>query len=426
MRPYDSLREKLVQPFVLFGYVVSATLSLTIFALLAHIEERAIARTLHVELKAFRNRHAYDPQARPAESGVLRGTFLPAPGIRIPADFSTGMEVLDIRNIDDVDYSVLFADVGGRGFALLYDRSYIKSNLADLALLMLIATGAMTLLTFLVAHRLSRRVIQPIVKLIDEVSAKADLRGLPGERVAFDDKAYPADEIGALVKALDRYSSRLQDFALREGYFAADVSHELLTPLAVITGAVEVMSELPELSEPVRRRLATVYRNAGRMTQILEAMLLLAREESPYADPSCNLAEVIAEAVADCTPSLEGRPVVIGIRELEPVTLPVERSLVYVLVSNLLRNACAHTREGSIDVSLHATGLKVADTGIGVPEPRLNEMFRRHAKSQESAGHGLGLSIVARICERLRWEIAVESAPGKGTTFSIRFLNLPD
>ncbi len=426
MRPYDSLREKLVQPFVLFGYVVSATLSLTIFALLAHIEERAIARTLHVELKAFRNRHAFDPQARPAESGVLRGTFLPAPGIRIPADFSTGMEVLDIRNIDDVDYSVLFADVGGRGFALLYDRSYIKSNLADLALLMLIATGAMTLLTFLVAHRLSRRVIQPIVKLIDEVSAKADLRGLPGERVAFDDKAYPADEIGALVKALDRYSSRLQDFALREGYFAADVSHELLTPLAVITGAVEVMSELPELSEPVRRRLATVYRNAGRMTQILEAMLLLAREESPYADPSCNLAEVIAEAVADCTPSLEGRPVVIAIRELEPVTLPVERSLVYVLVSNLLRNACAHTREGSIDVSLHATGLKVADTGIGVPEPRLNEMFRRHAKSQESAGHGLGLSIVARICERLRWEIAVESAPGKGTTFSIRFLNLPD
>lgn len=426
MRPYDSLREKLVQPFVLFGYVVSATLSLTIFALLAHIEERAIARTLHVELKAFRNRHAFDPQARPAESGVLRGTFLPAPGIRIPADFSTGMEVLDIRNIDDVDYSVLFADVGGRGFALLYDRSYIKSNLADLALLLLIATGAMTLLTFLVAHRLSRRVIQPIVKLIDEVSAKADLRGLPGERVAFDDKAYPADEIGALVKALDRYSNRLQDFALREGYFAADVSHELLTPLAVITGAVEVMSELPELSEPVRRRLATVYRNAGRMTQILEAMLLLAREESPYADPSCNLAEVIAEAVADCMPSLEGRPVVIAIRELEPVTLPVERSLVYVLVSNLLRNASAHTREGSIDVSLQATGLKVADTGIGVPEPRLNEMFRRHAKSQESAGHGLGLSIVARICERLRWEIAVESAPGKGTTFSFRFLNLPD
>ncbi|QLQ25992.1 MAG: HAMP domain-containing histidine kinase [Dechloromonas sp.] len=426
MRPYDSLREKLVQPFVLFGYVVSATLSLTTFALLAHIEERAIARTLQVELEAFRNRHALNPQARPAESGVLRGTFLPAPGIRIPAGFSTGMEVLDIRNIDDVDYSVLFADVGGRGFALLYDRSYIKSNLADLAFLLLIATGAMTLLTFLVANRLSRRVIQPIVKLIDEVSAKADLRGLPGERVAFDDTAYPADEIGALVKALDRYSNRLQDFALREGYFAADVSHELLTPLAVITGAVEVMSELPELSEPVRRRLATVYRNAGRMTQILEAMLLLAREESPYADPSCNLAEVIAEAVADCMPSLEGRPVVIAIRELEPVTLPVERSLVYVLVSNLLRNACAHTREGSIDVSLQATGLKVADTGIGVPEPRLNEMFRRHAKSQESAGHGLGLSIVARICERLRWEIAVESAPGKGTTFSFRFLNLPD
>jgi signal transduction histidine kinase len=426
MRPYDSLREKLVQPFLLLGFIVSATLSLTTFALLAHIEERAIARTLQVELESFINRHALNPEAKPAESGLLRGTFLPARGIPMPDDFSPGANVLEIRIIDDVDYSILFAEVGGQAFALLYDRSYIKNNLSSLALLLLLATALTTLLSFLVGHRLSRRVIQPILKLINEVSAKAEFRGLPEGRAQFDEKAYPPDEIGALVKALDRFSDKLYDFARRESYFSADVSHELRTPVAVISGVAEVLYELPELNDPVRRRLATIYRNAGRMSQVLEAMLLLAKEEVPDDDPSCSLKDVISEAIADCMPSLEGRPVVISSRELAHVSLPVERSLVYVLISNVLRNACAYTREGSIEVSLDSTCLKVADTGIGIPETRLNEMFSRYTKGQESAGYGLGLSIVSRICERLRWEIAVESKPGQGTTFTFHFLNPPN
>ncbi len=421
MRPYDSLREKLVQPFLLLGFVVSATLSLTTFALLAHIEERAIARTLNVELESFRNRHALNPEAMPANSGLLHGTYLPAKGIRIPADFPSGTDILEIRNIDDVDYSVLFADVAGQPFAQLYDRSYIKSNLASFALLLLVATGVMTLLSFFVGYRLSRRVIHPILKLIDEVSAKAELRGLPGERIAFDDKAYPPDEIGTLVKALDRFSVRLYDFALRESYFAADVSHELRTPVAVISGTAEVLSEFPELADPIRKRLATVYRNAGRMTQILEAMLLLAKEENPDADPSCSVEDVIHEAIADCSPSLDGRPVVITAENLAHVHLPIERSLVYVLLINILRNACANTRQGWIAISLTNHSLQITDTGIGIPDERLAEMFSRYAKGNESSGYGLGLSIVARICERLKWTIAVHSIPGEGSTFTFSF-----
>lgn len=421
MQPYDSLRRKLVQPFLLLGFIVSATLSLTTFALLAQIEERAVARTLNVELESFRHRRTINPQATPAESSLLRGIFLPAPQLKRYPELSGEMTALEFRTIDDADYSVLFAQVDGRPFALLYDRSYIKSNMASLALLLLLATGGMTLLSFVVGYQLSRRVVQPIVRLLDDVTFRAGQRSIPEEGIGFSDQGYPPDEIGRLVRELDRFSHRLYEFVQRESYFAADVSHELRTPVAVISGAAEVLAEVPGLDEPVRQRISVIHRNAVRMSQILEAMLILAKEERSDADPSCNLADVAEEVVADCLPALRGRPVTIRTEIAERVVLPVERSLAYVLVSNILRNACAYTREGMVRVILERDRLVIADTGIGIPEDRFPELLQRHSKGEGSTGHGLGLSIVARISERLRWQIAVESSAGQGTRFSFRF-----
>jgi signal transduction histidine kinase len=421
MLPYDSLRERLVQPFLLLGFIVSATLSLTTFALLAQIEERAVERTLNVELESFRHRRSINPLASPAESSLLRGVFLPAEQLTRYPELSGNTSILEMRTLDDGEYSVLFAQVDGRPFALLYDRSYIKSNMASLALLLLLATAGMTLLSFAVGYRLSRRVVQPIVRLLNDVSFKAGQRNMPPENIGFSDLGYPPDEIGRLVRELDRFSHRLYEFVQRESYFAADVSHELRTPVAVISGAAEVLAEVPGLDEPVRQRISAIHRNAVRMSQVLEAMLILAKEERSDADPSCNLAEVVEDAVADCSPALQGRPVSIQIGIGERVVLPVERSLAYVLVSNVLRNACACTREGMIRVTLDHSALEIADTGMGIAEDRFPELLRRHAKGEGSTGHGLGLSIVARISERLRWQIAVESSPGQGTRFRFVF-----
>lgn len=421
MRPYDSLRQRLVQPFLLLGFIVSSALSLITFALLAQIEERAIARTLQVEMDSFRYRLANNPAALPAQSSLLHGYFLPDPRLPKYPEVAGSDQILEIRNVSDSEYSILFSRVADRPFALLYDRSYIKSNLQYVALLLLIATAVMTLVSFLVGYRLSRRVIAPILRLVRDVSRKAQLRNFSMERFGFSDADYPRDEIGDLVQALDRFSDRLYAFVQRESYFAADVSHELRTPVAVILGATEVLSEVPALPEAARRRIATIQRSAARMSQLLEAMLILAKEERIDSDPSCNLDEVVREAVTDSLPTLEGRPVRIDCDIAQRVSLPIERSLAYVLVSNVLRNACAYTREGVIAISLTPARLAISDTGIGIPEDRYQEMFQRHRKGEGSSGHGLGLSIVARICERLNWTISVNSSSNEGTEFTFVF-----
>lgn len=421
MHPYDSLREKLVQPFVLLGFVVSATLALSTFALLAQIEERAVLRTLHAELESFRYRRAQNPDAAPANASLLRGHFLPAENLASIKPLPPGEEQVEIRTLGDTDFSILVADVGGRPFALLYDRSYIKSNLEQVALLLLIATGTMTLLSFSVGYRLSRRVVRPIVRLLDDVSTKASQPAPADGRIGFSAQDYPQDEIGRLVRELDRFALRLYSFLQRESCFAADVSHELRTPVTVILGATEVLAELPGLPDGVRQRIAIIQRQASRMAQILEAMLLLGREDGPDHDPACSIAEVIEEAVADCLPSLAGRPVRIELDLQAHPILAAERSLAYVVVSNLVRNACAYTKEGLIRVSLFDDALEVADTGVGIPGERFPELMQRHAKGEGSTGHGLGLSIVARVCDRLGWRFSVDSAAGRGTRVTMRF-----
>lgn len=421
MQHYDSLREKLALPFVLLAFGVSSTLSLFTFGLVAHIEERAILRTLHVELESFRNRYALSTDTLPIRAALLRGYFLSEiPQYPFPGPMSRG-DHAEIREFDGVTYSVMRAEVGGRPFALFYDRSYISENLQQLALILLVATALFTLFSFVIGAQLARKLLRPIVKLIGEVSDKARQLGRSPEAIKFSRENYPADEVGQLVGELDRFTLRLHGFAQRESYFAGDVSHELRTPVAVVSGVAEVLAEHPELPDSVRSRIATIQRQVSRMAHILEAMLLLAQEGLDDGDPSCALAEVVDDVVADCSPALSGRPVSIEVDIVEPALLHVEHSLAYVLISNVLRNACAYTREGVIHVRLDHDSLEVADTGIGIPEERFPELFLRHSKGEESTGYGLGLSIVARISERLGWQVDVTSEPGKGTRFRFVF-----
>jgi signal transduction histidine kinase len=281
-------------------------------------------------------------------------------------------------------------------------------------------------LSALVGIVLTGQVVRPIRRLVTDIAEKSStIDARAGAPVSFSAADYPSNEIGQLVRALDQFALRLHRFMQRESHFAADVSHELRTPIAVIRGAAEVLVENREFTEPVRERLRTIHRQAVRMGGLLEAMLLLARENEPGGDPACALAEVVEEALADCTARAAPGSVAVALEIRERPIVPAEHSLAYVVISNLLRNAFAHTREGSITVRLTADRIEIIDTGIGIPEHRFPEIFERLVKGEESDGSGLGLSIVARITEMLGWQIGIESRSGAGTQVNVRFAAAP-
>lgn len=410
MQPYESLRQKLGQPFLLQGFVVSAVISLITFGLLAEIEENAIQRALHAELESFRYRVDLNANAAPANGTLLRGYYLPDPSLGGIKPATPGEESLENRFIGDSEFSVLVSDIRGKPFVLLYDRSYIQDNLQQLALILLVTTLLMTLLSFMVGYQLSRKVLQPILRLVDDVSRKATGSNQLGPQ-GFVESDYPRDEIGQLVRELDRFSHRIYTAMQRESDFSADVSHELRTPVAVIMGTSEVLAELPGVSEMASQRVEVIQRHALRMGQILDAMLLLGREEVRTEDDlACSIADVVDDVLADCRPLLINRPVELTVNIATCPVLAVERALVYVLISNLVRNACAHTSSGLIEVSLREFAFEVSNTTNQSGEWPSGFM-KRHVRGAGSLGHGLGLSIVGRVCERLSWDLAFEPRP---------------
>jgi signal transduction histidine kinase len=419
---YNSLRKRLVLPFGLLGLLVSAVLSSVTFWLVADIEAHSIERVLHAEMESFRDREARNPSAKAPSATLILGDFLPSaafPSI-VPAVAESNR--IQRLSIGDREYTVLVEEVAGRPYALRYDRTVSKAGLADLAWVLVAGTLLLGALSALVGHVLAGQVVRPIRQLLNDISEKAaTIDARSQSPVFFSAERFPDNEIGQLARALDQFAMRLHGFIERESYFSADVSHELRTPIAVIRGAAEVLAENREVSEAVRERLRTMHRQAVRMGEILDAMLLLARETGPSADPACALAEVIEEAMADCMPWLDGRPLQVEFDIRDRPIVPVERSLAYVVISNLLRNACSHTRAGNITVRLMADRVEIIDTGIGIAEDRFPEIFNRHIKGEDSSGSGLGLSIVARITQLIRWEIGIESRSGSGTHVTVRF-----
>lgn len=419
---FDSLSSSLVLPFVLLGYAVSSALGLLTFGLVADLEERAITRSLQVEMESFENRKARNPAALPPSAALLAGYYLPVPDFPKLEPVKHGQQRIERILHNDREYSVLITDVGGIPYALIYDRSHVASSLGNLALYLLLGCGLMTLLSFLVGNHLASQVVRPIVKLLGEVSERSEKTSLhEASPLTFSSTDYPNNEIGRLVHGLDQFALRLNGFLKRESYFAGDVSHELRTPVAVIRGSAEVLVAYQNLPEPIQERLHTIHRQAERMGQILEAMLILSKEEAIGGDPACAMVEVVNDAVADCSHSLSGRPVRIAVEVAERPILPVERSLAYVVVSNLLRNACAYTREGLITIHIDDAHLEIVDTGVGMPQERFPELLHRHVKGEESCGHGLGLSIVDRVTQRLGWHLEAQSVVGTGTRVSVFF-----
>lgn len=420
-RRYDSLRNKLLLPFALLGFIVSALLSALTHTLVADLEERSVQRMLQFELENFRYRRQLNPKALLPSTTVVRGFFLPSkefPDIRADAEANRFFSHYKKGR----HYTVLIGDIDGKPLALLYDSTISDVGQEQLGWLLVGGVFLMTLLSGLVGNRLAGQVVRPIARLLRDISEKSnsiDPRTM--QAMGFTAEDYPNNEIGGLVLALDRFAERLMGYAQRESYFASDVSHELRTPVAVIRGAAEILVEEPNLREPVRQRLQTIHRQSVRMTEMLEAMLLLAREQPETTDPACDIAEVIEDAVADVQPTLSGRPVSLRCTINERPIVPAERPLAYVVISNLLRNACTHTREGLIQVRLFTDRAEVEDTGIGIPRERFAEIFHRHVKGDSSPGTGLGLSIVARITEVLGWTIDLSSQPGAGTRVTIHF-----
>lgn len=214
--------------------------------------------------------------------------------------------------------------------------------------------------------------------------------------------------------------------------FVANASHELRSPLTVISGYLDALADDEELPESWRVPISEMLRQANRMTEILRDLIELTRLESEDSKPKRDLVDIteMLRAIVREFESRKDRPKLNLTIDSDAALVGSETEL-HSIFHNLIHNAVRFTpSNGSVDVSWHADGagavFEVRDTGIGIPMeqiPRITERFYRvdPGRSRATGGTGLGLAIVKHALQRHNGTLAIQSSVGVGSTFTCRF-----
>src|SRR6266852_6186453 len=333
-----------------------------------------------------------------------------------------------------IHYVVHYVTGAGPQFGAILAGADVRT--AELGPDELLSTFALVLplglaLALLMGSWISRRALAAVDQIITEVREITDGRSLH-RRLA---EPRVKDELGRLAETLNQMMTRLERSFAALRRFTADASHELKTPLTVVRAGVERAITRPDLPQETLASLEETLQEVNRMTELLEALLTLARADEGRADlhkEAVDIREIIEEAGETGELLAEHAGVAIEIHlPPEPVVVPVDRSRIRQLALNLIENAVKYTpRGGQVSVELGSHDgrvvFSVADTGIGIAPGDLPHVFDRfwradsaRTRTSERAGTGLGLAICKWIAEAHGGTIEVQSRPGRGTTFTV-------
>jgi len=245
-------------------------------------------------------------------------------------------------------------------------------------------------------------------------------------------KSLKRPALGVLIVLAD--VTRIKQLQNVRRDFVANVSHELKTPVTSIKGFVETLLDgALENREDTRQFLEIIQKQADRLNNIFEDLLMLARieeheERGEIALESCVLHNVIESSIQNCERDIQAKEMLVEIRCSKHIKVLMNARLIEEAIGNLITNAVKYSDPRS-KVIVHATQQKdvridVVDKGCGIAEehlPRIWERFYRidPGRSRKLGGTGLGLAIAKHIAQVHRGRVAAASTLGEGSTFSI-------
>jgi len=237
---------------------------------------------------------------------------------------------------------------------------------------------------------------------------------------------------GQLLLLVSDVSRQMRLEAVRRD-FVANASHELRSPLTVISGYLETLGQDPALEPDLQGPVAEMRRQAERMTTIIRDLLELSRLEDTEAvvgGEPIDIAALLALLRKDVL-ARPRHPREVRVRIDSAAQLAGDEPEIHSAFSNLVDNAAKYTpEEGALEmhwwVDDDGGHFAVSDTGMGIPPehiPRLTERFYRvdASRARTTGGSGLGLAIVKHVLQRHGGTLEVQSTLGAGSTFSCHF-----
>lgn len=312
----------------------------------------------------------------------------------------------------------------GKEYVILLNSiiSPVGATVHTLRIQLIYISVILILLSLVIAFIISRRVSRPIIVIND--SAKELAKG--NFSVEFNGKDYK--EISELSDTLNHTAKELSKTDVLQKELLANVSHDLRTPLTMITAYSEVMRDLPGENTP--ENVQVIIDETKRLTVLVNDLLDMSKIQAGVTvleTKEYDLTESIKATTDRYTKLLEPYGYTIEFQYGEHIIVEADEFKIYQVIYNLISNAVNYTGNDKKiiirqNVSDGNVRIEVADSGAGIPENELKNVWERYYKADKNhkravMGSGLGLSIVQNILKLHNAKYGVESKEGIGSTF---------
>lgn len=274
---------------------------------------------------------------------------------------------------------------------------------------------------YFMADRISKP-IREIIATIDTVT-KGDLK----KRA----KVYGDDHLGDVAEKLNTLIENLNSVERMKKEFLARNLNELRTPLSGILGVSESLldEDLGQLNIQQKNNLELIHENSSRLIKVVNRLndfSILNKKETKLELRTVNIKKLIDESILTLSSKLKEKNIIVKNNIPENLAfIRGDNNGLYQIFNNIIENAIKFTESGEIIVTaeefVETIEVSVIDTGSGIPESKLENIFNSFEKATEKEGAGLGLTITKKLVELHGGKIGIDSEVGRGTTVSIIF-----
>jgi signal transduction histidine kinase len=354
-------------------------------------------------------------------------SIVPTESVKIADTIETSQRIIEG---DTLDYRVLIhpLNTGGKNYVLEIGKT--TATIGEYNLLLqrftLFVLIGLIVLSIIIDLVYTNILLRPLAKIVRTK--------LLNHKFPFKDPLEPVKTSTTDFKYLDSslisLMEKIHDAFYKEREFTSNASHELMTPISILQTNIENLMLDEELSESMEDKLSGMMKTVHRLKKIVHSLLYISRiENDQYAkNDTVSLHRLIEEVMEELSPKLEMKSIqFLNNTPAKPEIKYVNHDLFFQLLYNLINNAIRYNKaNGSIQLTAHHSHgepymIFIKDTGIGIPEEELPNIFNRFKKSSQAQGegYGLGLSIVKSIAVFHGFEIKVQSVLGEGTVFTI-------
>ncbi|MCF8465306.1 MAG: HAMP domain-containing histidine kinase [Flavobacteriales bacterium] len=305
---------------------------------------------------------------------------------------------------------------------------YGRRKIQNLGQVLAIVLGLGMIAFFLVGRVYAERALSPIKQLVAEI-AGISISNL-NKRA---NEGNGSDELAKLAISFNAMLARLEAAFVVQRNFIANASHEMRTPLTAISGQLEVILLKQRSEEEYKVAIESVLQDIHKLNKLANRLLMLAQTgtDAPEANfRQVRIDDIIWEVRADLKKMKPDYCIEVDLDEtitdLEELQVLGSDILLKALILNLMENGCKYSDDHVVKVSLgvraNTIQLTFTDNGIGISEADLKQIFDPFFRSnsiRNRDGHGIGLSLVKRICDLHKGTIKVSSVLGKGSTFTV-------